>query len=314
MKNPVYLIAPLILSFYLVGCSTSTVSFKPVSPSNTTAPTSPSATSETPAPKKSLSDWLTDQASTVTPGKTIAKMATPYDWNLFHYAFVSPEGKPLFVYEEVDNFTSLLVLRKDLTLEKQTRFPDVNLKKAFLNNKILYIGYKLEDRAFKYNTSSHDYSEVSKNEMERSRAIQEEDKLPGGEPVLFTREGYAYTGNGLVFDTKQHDYLYDPANSNTKKQFYPKALFGYGSYLLSFEPRQDAAFNLTLIQADGEKTHAVGSYPIHLDLPAGYPIQQLEYTMKDNGDILIFAVGVDEGSDQVVKVFELPLGTKTTYK
>lgn len=258
-----------------------------------------------PASQATFDDILKHTSSNPLKGKVLAEMKAPFNPGLLRFAFVTNDGRPVFVYEESDGAVRLAILAKDGAVQQES-FPGYKLEKAILNQRILYIGFK-GNSAIKYNTDSFHFSEVDKAEMDRTRAVLDEVKLPDKETVVHTQEGYIYTREGYIFDIKNHEYLL--ADGKIKKKFYEKADFAYGSYLFELEPRLDQAVNLKAVKAKGDKTVKGKTYGIHLDLQPGYDVKNIEHAIGADGRLFLFAAGAQEQGKPVVKMFEIPLGS-----
>ncbi|MFC4768026.1 hypothetical protein [Effusibacillus consociatus] len=256
------------------------------------------------SPKTTFDKVLEHTQANPLKGKVLAEMKGLFDPGLLRFAFVTSDGRPIFVYEESNGTVNLAIMAQDGTVKHET-FPGYKLQKAVLNQKILYIGFK-DSTAIKYNTDSFHYSEVDKSEMEHSRVVLDEFKLPGKEDPVHTQEGYVYTKEGFIFDRKNHEYL---LAGQTKKKFYEKADFAYGSYLFELEPRLDQAVNLKAVKAQGDKTVKGKTYGIHLDLPEGYNVKHLDHAIGYDGQLFLFAMGAEEQGKLVIKMFAIPLGS-----
>lgn len=263
----------------------------------------PQKTSAQTVQQITFSDVTAKTQSDPLTGKVIAEMEGMFDQGLLRFPFVTADSKPIFVYEESNGSTKALMVQRDGNI-KQEKFDGYKLKRTVLNNQILYIGYK-NDSVIKLNTESFDYSEVNKAELDRSRAVADELKLPDKEHTVYSSEGYIYTEEGYIFDLKKHEYI----GGDDKQKFYEKANFGYGSFLFEIEPRQDQAINLKVIKAKGDQTEKGKTYPIHLDLPSSYDVNNLEPAIGNDGVLNLFAPGVEEKGKYVIKLFQVPLGT-----
>ncbi|GAX89418.1 hypothetical protein EFBL_1036 [Effusibacillus lacus] len=252
--------------------------------------------------QKTFEDVLKHTQGDPLEGKVLAEIKGVFDPDANRFAFVTDDDRPVFVYEESDGTVKLLIVNKDGTV-KQESFQGYDLKKAILNNKILYIGYK-GNSVIKLNVDSFHYSEVDKSEMERARVVLDEFKLPGKETPVHSQDGFIYTQEGYIFDIKNHEYL---LSGKSKKKFYEKADFAYGTHLFEIEPRLDQAINLKVIAAKGDKTAKGKTYGIHLDLHKGYNVKNIEHAIGSNGTLYLFAIGAREDNKLAVKMFEVPL-------
>jgi hypothetical protein len=291
------LFATLVVSVLLGGCGNPTVL--------TTATTSKQ---ETVHPAQTFAEILKENSGKPIQGKEIAELPSTYSPSpdLYHYAFVDDNDKATYVYAEDAQHTVVVSLDENLNVLKRSRFDGYQLKRAVRQDKILYIGYN-DDRAIKYNMDSFDYSEVSKDELDRTRQELDKDKLPDGETPILMKDGYIYTKEGVLFDQKSQEYV---MKDGQKLKLYDSANFGVGSFIYSIEARADGSLKVTLYKANGGDTSAMDSYVFPLQLTEGYDMNLLEFDMTDKGDLLIFAIGDHKkGKDvPVIDAFKIPFG------
>lgn len=258
------------------------------------------------APETTFDDVIKHTQANPLEGKVLAEMQGLFDPAVKRYAFVTLDGRPIFIFGEAAGI-KLAIVAQDGTVKKET-FAGYKLDKAILNQKILYIGSK-GNSAIKYNTDSFNFSDVDKSEMDHTSVVLDEFKLPGKEKQVYTQEGYIYTKDGFIFDVKNHEYLLD--NDKTKKKFYETADVAYGSYLFELEPRLDQAINLKTIKAKGDNTVKGKSYGIHLNLQRGYDVKNLDHAIGPDGQLFLFAMGAEVNGKLCVKMFEIPLRSFT---
>lgn len=258
--------------------------------------------------EQTFAQILEQHAGQMIKGKVIAQLPASYSPtpDLYHYAFVDEDGQATYVFASDPQTLKIISLDASENVLKTTTFTGYQLKRAIRQDKILYIGYKGE-LALKWNMDSFDYSEVSRQEMDQTRSEQQKENLPDGETPVLMRDGYVYTKEGVLFDQKSQDYVLE---GGEKLKLYDHADFGAGPFLFSVDPRQDGSLKVTMRKVSGKEVQTEESYIFPLQLSEGYDMSLLEYAMTDNGNLLIFAIGVQQEGDagSVIKVFKIPFG------
>lgn len=291
------------ISLLVSGCSVlSLVPTETVRGVKTTVASVASSTNQT------YDQLLQSHSSGVIQGTFIAALQggfTP-DKSSRHYAFAGLNGRLIYVFSSSAADTWVVLLNQQLQVLQTVKFPAFKLNHAALNGKILYFDDG-NQTAVKLNVDSGDYSKVSSSEMKLITDAQQVKNLNADESSLLQLNGYIFTNKGTIFDVKQQDYLPQYRQPGSA---YPHAELADRTLLYSIEPRADGTFKLAWYEV--KQGAELASHPpviFSLSLPKNTPVDQAEYLITAQGDLVVFETGVADTNQFKVELFQIPLGS-----